>query len=127
VGHEDWVNALCMIDEGKLASGSSDNKIKVQKVESGGKDIVVKVWNLTKFECVKTLEHPNRVQAIVFVEKDKLVSGCDDGKLRVSCATLTVVSHEPEIRYSSVFTIDDTVLVCPSKVFTHSYLVKFQT
>ena len=85
------------------------------------------MWNLTKFECVKTLEHPDWVGAIVFVEKDKLVSGCDDGKLRVSCATLTVLSHEPEIRYSSVFTIDDTVLVCPSKVFTHSYLVKFHT
>ena len=85
------------------------------------------MWNLNTYECVKTLEHPDWVGAILVLDKDKIVSGCGDGKLRVSFATLTVLSYEPETMYSSVFTIHDTARVCPSKVLTHSNLFESHT
>ncbi len=64
-GHSSWVNALCLLPHGIVATGSWDKTIKL--------------WNLEKEECVRTLEgHAACINALITLADGTLVSSSDD-------------------------------------------------
>jgi WD40 repeat protein len=110
-GHENWVNALAVLDADRVVSASDDRTLKVWDLDSGhpvqsleghggrvnalamldGRRVVsasddrtLKVWDLDRRQAVMTLEgHGGRVYAVVVLDEQRLVSGSYDRTLKV--------------------------------------------
>ena len=66
----DWVNVLTEVKKGLLASGGRDN--------------LVKLWDLETFECKRTIEwHCNTIVSIIKEEEDKVISASCDNTINI--------------------------------------------
>ena len=69
-GHTNWADALAVMPDGKLVSGSNDN--------------TVRIWDTTSGACLLTLaDHTDGVNALAVLPDGRLVSGSDDLTVRV--------------------------------------------
>jgi WD40 repeat protein len=69
-GHSHWVSALCALPDGRLASGSGDNTIRL--------------WDLTTGTEAARLEgHSGSVNALCALPEGRLASGSDDNTVRL--------------------------------------------
>jgi WD40 repeat protein len=66
-GHSRWVHALCLLPDGRLASGSGDNTIRR--------------WDVATSAETARLEHDSPVTALVAVAPNRLVAGDQRGLL----------------------------------------------
>jgi WD40 repeat protein len=107
-GHSGSVNALAVLPDGQLASGSSDTSIKVWsglykasltghseavrtlvvlpdgRLASGGNDNNIKVWNLKSGRCEASLTgHSGFVKTLAVLPDGRLASGSRDGSIKV--------------------------------------------
>ena len=110
-GHLEGVNALAVLEGGRLASGSDDGTVKIWeqatgacvatleeheicvwslavldggRLASGSEDGTIKVWELATGACVATLEgHEDWVWSLAALEGGKLASGSDDQKINI--------------------------------------------
>ena len=69
-GHTDWVQALCLLPDGRLASGSKDNTIRLWDVATGA-------------ETARLEGHTNGVQALCLLPDGRLASGSWDNTIRL--------------------------------------------
>lgn len=107
--HANSVTALASFPDGRLASGSSDTKVRVWEngeclltlaghhhivsslavmpdgtLASSSWDRTIRVWNTTHGVCLVTLRgHTNRVYPLAAMPDGKLASGSDDGTVRL--------------------------------------------
>ena len=72
VGHNGTVEALAMLPDGRLASGSSDNTLRLWDHTTG-----------TPGTCAAVLQHDARVSALAVLEGGCLASGCADYNIYV--------------------------------------------
>ena len=110
-GHEGGANAVAVLPDGRVVSGSSDNTLRVWdltlgesvqtleghtdwvravavlpdgRVVSGSSDNTLRVWDLALGESVQTLEgHTDWVRAVAVLPDGRVVSGSSDNTLRV--------------------------------------------
>jgi WD40 repeat protein len=69
-GHSDWVSALCVLPDGRLASGSSDGTIRL--------------WDMVRGAEAARLEgHSDWVTVLCVLPDGRLASGSDDGTIRL--------------------------------------------
>jgi WD40 repeat protein len=69
-GHTNWVQALAVLPNGKLASGSGDNTIRI--------------WDIATQRCESTLQgHDNSVRSLAVLPHGKLASGSYDQTIRI--------------------------------------------
>ena len=66
-GHSDWIRALCVLPDGRLASGSSDNTIRLWDVKTGAESA--------------RLEIDAGVGCLVALLDGRLVAGPANGRL----------------------------------------------
>ena len=70
IGHTDWINTVCILDNDKIVSGSHDKTIKI--------------WNSNTGECIKTLTgHTSFVNSVCILNNDKIVSGSHDKTIKI--------------------------------------------
>ncbi len=69
-GHTYWVSALCVLPDGRLASGSGDNTIRVWDVKTGA-------------ESARLEGHTDWVRALRVLPGGRLASGSGDSTIRV--------------------------------------------
>jgi WD40 repeat protein len=110
-GHSHWVSALCALPDGRLASGSGDNTIRLWdlttgteaarleghsrsvntlcalpdgRLASGSDDNTIRLWNLTTGAETARLEgHEHWVMALCALPDGRLASGSADKTIRV--------------------------------------------
>jgi len=94
--HSDWVTCVCVVEVGGGGDGGG-GAAKVQRVVSGSRDNLLRVWDADRGECVAVLEgHSDRVTCVCVVEVggggdgggggakvQRVVSGSRDNTLRV--------------------------------------------
>jgi WD40 repeat protein len=68
-GHTHWVRALAALPDGRLASGSSDNTIRL--------------WNVATRACTQVMRHPNWMYALAVLDGGRLASGCIDSRVYI--------------------------------------------
>lgn len=68
-GHYVSISCLKQLDNGYLASGGMDKNVKL--------------WDLSKKECIASLEHPHYVYCIEELDNGYLASGSEDKKVRI--------------------------------------------
>ena len=70
-GHSETIFCLLILKDGKIASGSEDNSIRI--------------WDPKEnFQCIKTLYgHNGKVYAIVLLKDEKIVSGSQDKSIKI--------------------------------------------
>ena len=68
-GHRDWVNAVAVLPDGRVVSGSHDNTVCVWDVDTGAADVLE--------------GHQHRVRAVTVSSDGRVVSGSDDSTVRV--------------------------------------------
>ncbi|MES2217099.1 MAG: protein kinase [Pseudomonadota bacterium] len=111
VGHDHGVIALATLPDGRLASGSYDNTIKLWdtktyqclatlrghndaveclavlsagRLASGSRDRTIKLWHLKTLQCVATLtEHSDKVKALAVLPNGQLASGSSDSTVKL--------------------------------------------
>ena len=80
-GHTDFVQALAVLPDGRVVSGSADNTLKL--------------WDMSTQQCIATLQgHTSSVQALAVLPDGRVVSGSEDKTLklwRASYAPLSVL------------------------------------
>ena len=69
-GHSDDITSIAI---------SADNKI----LASGSKDKTLKLWALTTGKLISTINHPEKIQAVVYSSNRILATGCSKGKIRL--------------------------------------------
>ena len=69
-GHNDDITSVAI---------SADNKI----LASGSKDKTLKLWALTTGKLISTINHPEKIQAVVYSRDRILATGCSKGKIRL--------------------------------------------
>ena len=109
-GHNNSVTSLALLSNGKLASGSEDNKIKIWNLETykeigtiitdsliyslvalsngwvagGSEDGTIKIWNSETRQLIKTLRgHSDEVYSLVVLSNGWLASGSHDGSINI--------------------------------------------
>jgi WD40 repeat protein len=68
-GHAGCVNALTVLPDGRMASGSDDRSVRV--------------WDAWTGACLATLAHSTWVSLLAVLPSGELVSAGDEGQLRV--------------------------------------------
>jgi len=69
-GHSGWVDSLAVLPDNKLASGSSDETIKI--------------WDLISGQCINTLKgHSGSVNSLAVLPDNKLASGSSDKTIKI--------------------------------------------
>ena len=66
-GPTDWVCALAVLLDGRLASGSDDR--------------TVRLWDVSTRACAAVLDHGSRVLALAALPSGGLACGCEDGDI----------------------------------------------
>jgi WD40 repeat protein len=110
-GHTNWVEALAVLPNGKLASGSLGTTIRIWdiatkrcestlrghddsvnslavlshgKLASGSYDDTIRIWNISSRQCEMVLRgHGSAIYALVQLPNGMLASGCWDKTVRV--------------------------------------------
>ncbi len=87
------IKCLVNLDESQIASGSTDETIKI--------------WSLIRGKCIQTFdEHKDRVNSILKLEDNQIISENTDGTMKIqslnqdSCIK-TITSHSASIIASS--------------------------
>lgn len=69
-GHSDAVRSLAVLSDDKIISDSKDNAIKI--------------WDINKGDCIKTLNgHSDAVLSVAALENDKIISGSVDNAIKI--------------------------------------------
>ena len=132
-GHTDSVRALAFGPEGILASGSSDNTIKIWDIKSGtctntltghndwvnalafdspgilasgSDDHTIKIWDIKTGTCSKTLTgHNNWVRALAFGPGGILASGSEDNTIKMWDIKSGICSNTLDVHKGSVLAL----------------------
>ena len=109
--HSNYIRFLTVSSNGLLASGASDNKIKIWNISqsnssmtlsghasgiyslvfitndtlaSGSQDSTIKIWNLNTGVCLTTLlGHTGMVTSLILMPNNYLISGCADLVIKI--------------------------------------------
>lgn len=110
-GHEDFVNSVLVLPDGRVATASDDQTLRVWDLDSGkclhvlsghtdsvcavvhvagativsgSGDCTLRVWNADTGKCLRTLEgHTDYVRTVAVASEGVVASGGDDSELRV--------------------------------------------
>jgi len=74
LAHDDILSTICVLNNGLIATGSDDNKIKIWKKEE----------NKTELQLIATLtDHLGDVNTLIVLKNNSLVSGSQDGTIKI--------------------------------------------
>jgi len=74
--HSKWIQTVCVLKNGLLATGSSDTTIKIWQTTNEN--------NTFSFQLLTTLtEHTDWVYTLIELSNNSLISGCRDGSIKV--------------------------------------------
>ena len=120
-GHGNWVNALTVLADGRLASGDGSGEVRVWDAVAGGRATAVlrvsdrvsalaavfdglavgagnyvEVWDVagTSISKVETISVHSGVLALAVLADSRLAVGCDDGRVRVVDFDTSVMAAE---------------------------------
>lgn len=105
IGHSDEVSSMCLLSNGKLASGSKDKTIRI--------------WNINSQVCEITLKgNESKVVSIIQLSDQSLLSACSDGAINMWDAEFghkLCVLNKTKINAITFIKISDEIFFSSSK------------